>query len=67
MLDVNMLMLHADINKSHVNMLMLQVDITYLACKGQTFATIENEHMDTTNSIRPKHIATLSFKLINWR
>ena len=67
MLDVNMLMLHADINKSHVNMLMLQVDITYLACKGQTFATIENKHMDTTNSMRPKHIATLSFKLINWR
>ena len=58
-----MLMLHADINKSHVNMLLLQVDITYLACKVQTFATIENKHMDTTNSIRPKHIATLSFNV----
>ena len=58
-----MLMLHADINKSHVNMLLLQVDITYLACKVQTFATIENTHMDTTNSIRPKHKATLSFNV----
>ena len=35
-----MLMLHVAINKSHVNIIMLHVDITYLACKGQSlFAT----------------------------
>ena len=34
-------MLHVDINKSHVNIIMLHVDIIYLACRGQKYATIE--------------------------
>ena len=33
-------MLHVDINKSHVNIIMLHVDIIYLACRGQKYATI---------------------------
>ena len=35
-------MLHVDINKSHVNIIMLHVDIIYLACQGQKYATIQN-------------------------
>ena len=38
---VNIIMLHVDINKSHVNIIMLHVDIIYLACRGQKYATIE--------------------------
>ena len=34
-------MLHVDINKSHVNIIMLHVDIIYLACRGQKYATID--------------------------
>ena len=33
-------MVHVDINKSHVNIIMLQFDIIYLACRGQKYATI---------------------------
>ena len=33
-------MLHVDINKSHVNIIMLHVNINYLACRGQKCATI---------------------------
>ena len=35
-------MLNVDINKSHVNVIMLHVDIIYLACRGQKYATIHN-------------------------
>ena len=35
----NKAMLHVDINKLHVN-IMLQVDIVYLACRGQKYATM---------------------------
>ena len=33
-------MLHVDINKSHVNIIISHGDIIYLACKGQKYATI---------------------------
>ena len=36
-------MLHVDINKSHVNIIMLHVDIIYLACRGQKYVTIQIE------------------------
>ena len=38
----NMSILHDDINKLHVNIIMLHFDIIYLACKGQKYATIYN-------------------------
>ena len=31
---------YVDINKSHVNIIMLHTDIIYLACKRQKYATI---------------------------
>ena len=34
-------MVNVDINKSHVNIIMLHVDIIYLACRGQKYATIQ--------------------------
>ena len=33
-------MLHVGINKSHVNIVISHVDIIYLACRGQKYATI---------------------------
>ena len=37
---VDILMLHAVINKLNVNKIMLHVDIIYLACRGQKYAPI---------------------------
>ena len=37
---VILIMLHVDINKLHVHIIMLHVDIIYLACRGQKYATI---------------------------
>ena len=42
-------MLHVDINKSHVNIIMLHVDIIYLACRWQKYATIVNLLKSATN------------------
>ena len=39
-LYVDIIMVQIDINKSHVNIIMLLVDIIYLARRGQTYATI---------------------------
>ena len=33
--------LHAGIDNSHVNIIILHVDIIYLACSGQSYTTIE--------------------------
>ena len=44
-------MLHVDINKSHVNIIMLHVDIIYLACRGQKYATIRTNSVDGTVSV----------------
>ena len=38
---VNKIMLHVNINKSLVNIIMLHVDIIYLACREQKYATIQ--------------------------
>ena len=34
------IMLHVDIDKAHVNKIMLHIDMIYAACRGQMFATI---------------------------
>ena len=39
-MHVNIIMLHVDTNKLHVNIIMLHVDIIYLACRGKKYATI---------------------------
>ena len=36
MLNVNIFLLHDDIDKSRVNILMLHVDIIYLTCRGRS-------------------------------
>ena len=35
---VNLDMLHVEMNKTHFDIIMLIVDITYLACQGQRYA-----------------------------
>ena len=35
-----MITLHVDINKLNVNIIMVHVDIEYLACRGQKYDTI---------------------------
>ena len=49
-------MLHVDINKSHVNIVISHVDIIYLACRGQKYATI-------ITSTPIKKYSSLVFKL----
>ena len=39
MLHVNITKLYNDVNKSHVNIIMLHVDIIYLACRGRNMPT----------------------------
>ena len=34
-------MMHVDIDKSHFNIIMLQIDKIHLASRGQKYATIE--------------------------
>ena len=43
MLQVFIIILHVDIDKSHVNLItcILHVDIIYLACRGQNLAGIQ--------------------------
>ena len=38
--NIHVMKLHCDINKSHVNIIILHVDIFYLACRVQKYATI---------------------------
>ena len=40
MLHFNIIMVHLDIKKSHVKIIILHVDIIYLACWGQQYAII---------------------------
>ena len=41
MLHINIIMLLIDTNISHVNIIILHVDIIYLACRGQKYATMD--------------------------
>ena len=48
---VDMIMLHVDvdINRSHVNITMLHIDIIFLACKWQKYATIQDRFTSKCN------------------
>ena len=41
MLHLNIIILRVGVNKSHVKRDMLHVDMIYLACQGQKYATIQ--------------------------
>ena len=67
-------MLHVDINKSHVNIIMLHVDMIYLACRGQKYATIQClvvsfKNLDTTlyNSCNNMNVEYCNFRADLWR
>ena len=63
-------MLHVNINKSNVILIMLHVDIIYLACRGQKYATIKKDRHVTNSQgehgdIFLFHLILLSFIFIN--
>ena len=53
MLHVNTIIFLVDIKTKHVNIMMLHVDINYLACRVQKYATVElfTENIEIVNNI----------------
>ena len=59
MLQTYIIMLHADINKSNVNKIMLHVTIIYLACMGQKYAEILSCTFKQTSKLK-KHMKAIT-------